>query len=115
MDLHSGQSVRRHTLVDHKEPIGVASKRGTLSGTQGNSSKGAPRRTQWKLNANMIIKKLESNRTFQLGSYFDVEGLSIFADLSRYGLSERKQLELFSLETRRLADAVNSGKSACLQ
>lgn len=87
---------RRSTLLDPEEPIGT-------------SSEHAPRRTRWDLDAEKIIHKLKKNRTFKAGMDFEVEGLPVFGAMSQYGVSEETELELFSLEIRRLVDAVNSG------
>ncbi|KAK0610897.1 hypothetical protein B0T14DRAFT_411800, partial [Immersiella caudata] len=62
-----------------------------------------------------IIKKLRSNQTFKAGPEFSTAGLPVFADVTRYGITEAKQLELCSLEVRRLVEALNSAQPATLE
>ena len=99
---------RRNTLLDPEEPIGALPKRHT--GINGHAGEYAPRRTRWQLRPETIIEKLKTNRTFKVGLDFDVTGLPVFADLTPYGISEEKQLELFSLEIHRLVNVVNSAE-----
>jgi hypothetical protein len=94
---------------------GTVRKYRTDTGIQGHSGEYAPWRTRWKLDPDRIIEKLKTNRTFKVGMQFDINGLPIFADLIRYGVSEDQQLELFSLEIRRLVELVNSAKPIRLE
>ena len=49
----------------------------------------APQRTAWNLDAQSMIEKLKSNRTFKVGGDFDTQGLPVFDDLTNEECSKR--------------------------
>lgn len=107
---------RRTTLLDPEEPIGAVPKRRTQSGIKADTGgASAPQRTQWNLDADQIIEKLKTNQTFKTKTDFNAMGLPIFGDMTRYGVTEEKQLELFSAEVRRLVKIVNSAEPISLE
>ncbi|KAH8900335.1 hypothetical protein GQ53DRAFT_862337 [Thozetella sp. PMI_491] len=101
---------RRSTLLDPEQP-----KTHTHARTSSRDAGYASPRSSWNLDAARIINKLKTNRTFHVGGLFDIDGLPLFDDLMRYGVSEDKSKELACLEVERLVGVVNSAKPVQLE
>ncbi|OTA98687.1 hypothetical protein M426DRAFT_28249 [Hypoxylon sp. CI-4A] len=101
---------RRNTLLGYEQPI---SAQGFTSNVDDNETikeqeSYAPRRTSWSLNAEEIISSLNAHHSFITRQGRAFTSLPRFTDLGQYEITEADQFKLWSLETRRLVNIVNS-------
>ncbi|KAJ6437105.1 FAD dependent oxidoreductase [Purpureocillium lavendulum] len=102
---------RRPTLLGYEQPL-VADPGGDSQRSQDHY---APRRKEWALDAEAIVKKLNSHEAFGLHEGFEITELPRFSDSMNYLVSDRKQFDLWAFEVRRLVGIVNDNKPIQLE
>lgn len=80
------RAARHNMLLDSEQSICVVPKSSINVRIKDHFGENAPVRTSWELDADKIIEMLKVNRAFEVGVDFDVDGLPIFADFTRYSI-----------------------------
>jgi len=103
---------RRPTLLGYEQPLKAGSGRDPRGGSQDHY---APRRKEWDIDAEAIIRKLNCHESFTLLEGYEITNLPRFSDTMNYRVSEEQQFDLWTLEVRRLVDIINDNKPIDLE